>query len=168
MTDLKSFGERIVDNLQQVILGKSQSVELVVIGLLCQGHVLIEDVPGVGKTTLALGLAKSVGCSFQVLLRQSMTRGSSIVTEAPVRTSLPAVSHGPGIARFAPAVVRIKKACKLLIYVEQPLAQLPSRSTPGHLGFRVDVANIEQHHGGQGTLHRPQRLQVVGVVRVPG
>ena len=64
MTDLKSFGERIVNNLEHVILGKSQAVELVVIGLLCQGHVLIEDVPGVGKTMLARSLAKSLDCAF--------------------------------------------------------------------------------------------------------
>ena len=64
MTDLKSFGERIVNNLEHVIVGKSQSVELVVIGLLCQGHILIEDVPGVGKTMLARSLAKSLDCTF--------------------------------------------------------------------------------------------------------
>jgi len=64
MTDLKSFGESIVNNLEQVIVGKYQSVELVVIGLLCQGHVLIEDVPGVGKTMLARSLAKSLDCMF--------------------------------------------------------------------------------------------------------
>jgi MoxR-like ATPase len=64
MTDLKSFGESIVRNLEQVIVGKSQSVELVVIGLLCQGHVLIEDVPGVGKTMLARSLARSLDCTF--------------------------------------------------------------------------------------------------------
>ncbi|HEX5807318.1 MAG TPA: MoxR family ATPase [Anaerolineales bacterium] len=64
MIDLKSFGERIVDNLEHVILGKNQAVELVVIGLLCQGHVLIEDVPGVGKTMLARSLAKSLDCAF--------------------------------------------------------------------------------------------------------
>src|SRR5688572_20037893 len=64
MTDLKEFGESIVHNLEQVIVGKSQSVELVVIGLLCQGHVLIEDVPGVGKTMLARSLAKSLDCTF--------------------------------------------------------------------------------------------------------
>jgi MoxR-like ATPase len=64
MTDLKEFGESIVHNLEQVIVGKSQSVELVVIGLLCQGHVLIEDVPGVGKTMLARSLAKSLNCTF--------------------------------------------------------------------------------------------------------
>jgi MoxR-like ATPase len=64
MTDLKSFGESIVNNLEHVIVGKYQSVELVVIGLLCQGHVLIEDVPGVGKTMLARSLAKSLDCTF--------------------------------------------------------------------------------------------------------
>jgi MoxR-like ATPase len=64
MTDLKKFGESIINNLEQVIVGKSQSVELVVIGLLCQGHVLIEDVPGVGKTMLARSLAKSLDCTF--------------------------------------------------------------------------------------------------------
>src|SRR5215217_4127585 len=64
MTDLKSFGESIVNNLEQVIVGKYQSLELVAIGLLCQGHVLIEDVPGVGKTMLARSLAKSLDCTF--------------------------------------------------------------------------------------------------------
>ena len=64
MDDLKEFGESIVHNLEQVIVGKSQSIELVVIGLLCQGHILIEDVPGVGKTMLARSLAKSLNCKF--------------------------------------------------------------------------------------------------------
>lgn len=64
MTDLKQFGEGIINNLEQVIVGKYRSLELVVIGLLCQGHVLIEDVPGVGKTMLARSLAKSLDCTF--------------------------------------------------------------------------------------------------------
>jgi len=64
MTDVKQFGEGIINNLEKVIVGKSQSVELVVIGLLCQGHVLIEDVPGVGKTVLARSLARSLDCTF--------------------------------------------------------------------------------------------------------
>jgi len=64
MSDLKKFGENIIGNLERVIVGKSQSLELVVIGLLCQGHVLIEDVPGVGKTMLARSLAKSLDCTF--------------------------------------------------------------------------------------------------------
>jgi MoxR-like ATPase len=64
MADLKQFGEKVIANLENVIVGKSASVELVVIGLLCQGHVLIEDVPGVGKTMLARSLAKSLDCTF--------------------------------------------------------------------------------------------------------
>lgn len=64
MTDIKEFGERLVGNLEKVIVGKRNSLELVVIGLLCQGHILIEDVPGVGKTMLARSLAKSLDCSF--------------------------------------------------------------------------------------------------------
>ncbi|MCC7187536.1 MAG: AAA family ATPase, partial [Anaerolineales bacterium] len=64
MEDLKKFSENIVRNLEQVIVGKSQALELVVIGLLCQGHLLIEDVPGVGKTMLARSLAKSLDCTF--------------------------------------------------------------------------------------------------------
>jgi MoxR-like ATPase len=64
MADINEFGERLIANLEQVIVGKRNSLELVVIGLLCQGHVLIEDVPGVGKTMLARSLAKSLDCSF--------------------------------------------------------------------------------------------------------
>ena len=64
MTDLKKFGENLVGNLEHVIIGKTQALELVVIGLLCQGHLLIEDVPGVGKTMLARSLAKSLDCTF--------------------------------------------------------------------------------------------------------
>ena len=64
MTDIKNFGERVVGNLEKVMVGKHETVEMVVIGLLCQGHVLIEDVPGVGKTVLARTLARSLDCSF--------------------------------------------------------------------------------------------------------
>ncbi|HEX5839794.1 MAG TPA: MoxR family ATPase [Anaerolineales bacterium] len=64
MTNLKQFGEGIINNLEKVIVGKYPSVELVVIGLLCQGHVLIEDVPGVGKTMLARSLARSLDLEF--------------------------------------------------------------------------------------------------------
>jgi MoxR-like ATPase len=62
--DIKTFVDRITSNLELVIVGKRQTLELVVISLLCQGHILIEDVPGVGKTMLARSLAKSLGCIF--------------------------------------------------------------------------------------------------------
>jgi MoxR-like ATPase len=64
MTDIKDFSEQVIENLAKVIVGKQQAIELIVIGLLCQGHVLIEDVPGVGKTMLARSLARSLDCSF--------------------------------------------------------------------------------------------------------
>ena len=64
MADIKAFGEQLIGNLEKVIVGKRQSIELIVIGLLCQGHVLIEDVPGVGKTMLARSLARSLDCTF--------------------------------------------------------------------------------------------------------
>jgi len=67
MSDIQSFSKRLIENLERVIVGKRQTVELTVIGLLCQGHVLIEDVPGVGKTVLARSLAKSLGCTFNRL-----------------------------------------------------------------------------------------------------
>ena len=67
MTDIQSFGNRLFTNLEKVIVGKRQTIESIVVGLLCQGHVLIEDVPGVGKTVLARSLAKSLGCSFNRL-----------------------------------------------------------------------------------------------------
>jgi MoxR-like ATPase len=64
MTEIKSFGEKVIENLEKVIVGKRPSLELIVIGLLCHGHVLIEDVPGVGKTVMARSLARSLDCSF--------------------------------------------------------------------------------------------------------
>jgi MoxR-like ATPase len=67
MSNIQSFGNKLTNNLEKVIVGKRHPIELTVIGLLCQGHVLIEDVPGVGKTVLARSLAKSLGCSFNRL-----------------------------------------------------------------------------------------------------
>jgi MoxR-like ATPase len=64
MSSIQSVGEGIAQNVERVIIGKRGEVTLTVIGLLCQGHVLIEDVPGVGKTVLAKALARSIGCNF--------------------------------------------------------------------------------------------------------
>jgi MoxR-like ATPase len=63
--DPKIIAERIIDNVQKVVIGKEGEVRLAVVALLCAGHLLIEDVPGVGKTTLARSLAKSTGCDFK-------------------------------------------------------------------------------------------------------
>lgn len=64
MNDVQSLSERVISNIEKVIIGKRSTIELAVAGLLCQGHLLIEDVPGVGKTMLARSIARSLGCSF--------------------------------------------------------------------------------------------------------
>jgi MoxR-like ATPase len=64
MITVQTFSEKLVNNIEKVIVGKRSTVELAVAALLCQGHLLIEDVPGVGKTMLARSLARSLGCSF--------------------------------------------------------------------------------------------------------
>ncbi len=62
---LREMAARVLANVERVIVGKADVVELALIGILCEGHVLIEDVPGIGKTTLAKALAASLGCSFR-------------------------------------------------------------------------------------------------------
>jgi len=65
ISDIQPFTNRLIDNLEKVIVGKTDALRIIVTGLLCQGHLLIEDVPGVGKTMVARSLAKSLGCSFK-------------------------------------------------------------------------------------------------------
>ena len=57
--------EKLIDNIEKVIVGKSESIKLVLVALLCEGHLFIEDVPGIGKTMLAKATASSLGCSFK-------------------------------------------------------------------------------------------------------
>ena len=65
MTEPLDIARKIVDNVEKVIVGKKEVVRLALISMMCNGHVLIDDVPGVGKTMLAKSLAKSLGCSFK-------------------------------------------------------------------------------------------------------
>lgn len=65
MNLIQQVVERVALNVEQVIIGKNQAVEMVLVALLCRGHVLLEDVPGTGKTVLAKSIARSIGCSFK-------------------------------------------------------------------------------------------------------
>lgn len=64
ITNVQSLSERLIQNVEQVIMGKRREIMLTLIGLLCQGHILIEDVPGVGKTMMTKAIARSIGGNF--------------------------------------------------------------------------------------------------------
>lgn len=63
--EIKNFGERVRNNISKVIVGKENVIDLVITALFCSGHILLEDVPGVGKTVLAKCLARSIECDFK-------------------------------------------------------------------------------------------------------
>jgi len=65
--EIQQFAQAVVDNVEKVIVGKRQAIELMLVALLCEGHVLIEDVPGTGKTMLARSVAASLGLTFKRL-----------------------------------------------------------------------------------------------------
>jgi MoxR-like ATPase len=65
VSDISEATERVIGNIERVIVGKHEAVRLTLIAVLCGGHVLIEDVPGVGKTVLAKSIARSIGCTFK-------------------------------------------------------------------------------------------------------
>jgi len=65
MSKIQESAERVAANVERVIVGKHAEVRLALVALLCQGHLLIEDVPGTGKTMLAKAIARSLGCSFR-------------------------------------------------------------------------------------------------------
>ncbi len=65
MQDVQKFVGPLIDNVEQVIVGKRSVIEFIMVALLCEGHVLLEDVPGSGKTMLARSIAASLGISFK-------------------------------------------------------------------------------------------------------
>src|SRR3990172_5501754 len=65
MEDVQRFVAPLIENVEQVIVGKRPAIEFIMVALLCEGHVLLEDVPGSGKTMLARSIAASLGISFK-------------------------------------------------------------------------------------------------------
>ncbi len=63
--DIRASVQKITENVMQVIVGKEDVIELCLVALLCEGHILLEDVPGIGKTTLARAIARSLACTFR-------------------------------------------------------------------------------------------------------
>ncbi len=63
-TRIQKLAAKLRENVQRVIVGKDEVIDLAIIALLCKGHILVEDVPGIGKTTLSKALAQSLGCTF--------------------------------------------------------------------------------------------------------
>ncbi len=63
--EVRDLAARIRENVQRVIVGKDEAINLALVALFCRGHILVEDVPGIGKTTLGKALAASLGCTFR-------------------------------------------------------------------------------------------------------
>lgn len=102
MEAVRSIADRVTENVERVIVGKRHEVRLVLVALLCRGHVLIEDVPGVGKTVLAKAIARSVGCTFRRIqftpdLLPSDVTGVSVFNQA---TSTFEYRPGPVMAQI--------------------------------------------------------------------
>jgi len=67
VNEIRAFADRVIESVERVIIGQREAIELILTALLCEGHVLIEDVPGVGKTMLARAVAGSLGVTFRRL-----------------------------------------------------------------------------------------------------
>jgi MoxR-like ATPase len=63
--DISTAAHSVIENIEHVIVGKDEAVRLTLIAVMCRGHILIEDVPGVGKTVLTKAVARSIGCTFK-------------------------------------------------------------------------------------------------------
>src|SRR3954451_25336241 len=100
--ELQSLLNRLLDNVGTVVLGKPEVIRLAVVALLAEGHVLVEDVPGVGKTLLARALGASIDCSFRRLqftpdLLPSDILGSSVYNAASGEFTLKAGPISPNV-----------------------------------------------------------------------
>ena len=99
MSKIQETGDRVLANVERFIVGKHQEVRLALVALLCRGHLLIEDVPGTGKTMLAKAIARSLGGSFRriqftpdLLPSDVPRKGAPAIISVAVRMPVPASS----------------------------------------------------------------------------
>jgi MoxR-like ATPase len=101
--------KKLVDNIERVVYGKRDVVQLCVVGLLARGHILIEDVPGIGKTTIAHAIARSLDCKFSRIQFTSDMLPSDILGVSILnhKTNDFEFRHGPIFANIVLADERI-------------------------------------------------------------
>ena len=130
MEGILDFAERVIENVERVIIGKHAEVELSLIALLCGGHVLVEDVPGVGKTSLAKAVARSIGCSFKRLQFTPDMLPSDITGVFIYNQKTNEFEFRPG-----PIMAQIVLADEI------------NRATPKTQSALLEAMEGEQHHG---------------------
>ena len=96
MLDMPQALRRIKENISQVIVGKEDVIDLMLISLLCEGHILIEDIPGVGKTSLASALSRSIGCTFRRIQFTPDVLPSDVVAYSMVNMRSGELEYHPG------------------------------------------------------------------------
>jgi len=136
--------QRLIDNVEAVIKGKTDVVRMAIVGLLARGHLLFEDVPGVGKTTLAHCLARSISCSFQRIQFTSDLLPSDII----------------GVTIFDPAKREFEfKAGPL--FANMVLADEINRTTPKTQSSLLEAMNSAQVSVDKITYSLPQPFCVI-------
>jgi len=102
MQAVQTIANRIIENVQRVIIGKDHEVRITLVALLCEGHLLIEDVPGVGKTMLARSISRSIGCVYRRIqftpdMLPSDVTGVSVFNQKTLEFEF---RHGPIMAQI--------------------------------------------------------------------
>jgi len=136
--------DKLCENIAKVIVGKGNVIRLVVVGLLAKGHMLIEDIPGIGKTTLANALAKSLNCSFRRIQFTSDLLPSDII----------------GISIYNPKENKFEFQ-KGPVFANVVLADEINRTTPKTQSCLLEAMNDRQVSVDSATYPLPQPFIVI-------